>query len=134
MEVVIVERDGKVTVIWGHQFGAKKILSSKKVKNHVLRIDDETIFCSVVSLGNPHCVIEVDDVNTAPVEKIGEALMNYERFPEGVNVGFMQIVRPDLIGYVYERGAKETQAVEAGYVRLSWLVRVGSLKNKIALI
>ena len=131
-----VERDGKVTVNMGSPIWEPKKIpfqAQKREKTYVLRIDDETIFCSVVSLGNPHCVIEVDDVNTAQVEKIGEALMNYERFPEGVNVGFMQVVRPDLIKLrVYERGSKETQACGSGACAAVVVGQeLGRLKNKV---
>ena len=71
--------------------------------------------CGVVSMGNPHCVIQVDDVDTAPVETLGPVMESHERFPERANIGFMQVVKRDHIRLrVFERGAGETQACGSG--------------------
>ena len=43
-------------------------------------------------MGNPHCVVQVDDIQTANVEQLGPLLESHERFPERVNAGFMQII------------------------------------------
>jgi diaminopimelate epimerase len=68
-----------------------------------------------VSMGNPHAVIVVDDVDTAPVHEIGPALGNHPAFTQGVNVGFMQIVDAATIRLrVFERGAGETTACGTG--------------------
>jgi len=68
-----------------------------------------------VSLGNPHAVLQVNDVNLAPVAELGEALESHPSFPERVNVGFMQVVARDHIKLrVYERGAAETLACGSG--------------------
>ncbi|WII92721.1 diaminopimelate epimerase [Kingella negevensis] len=70
---------------------------------------------SMVSMGNPHAVMLVDNVATAPVEQWGSALQNHERFPARVNVGFMQIVDVHNIKLrVFERGSGETQACGTG--------------------
>lgn len=70
---------------------------------------------SLVSMGNPHAVMWVGDVETAPVETWGSALQNHQRFPERVNVGFMQVIDKNHIKLrVYERGAGETQACGTG--------------------
>ncbi|MDK4680484.1 diaminopimelate epimerase [Kingella negevensis] len=70
---------------------------------------------SMVSMGNPHAVMLVDNVATAPVEQWGSALQNHERFPARVNVGFMQIVDIHNIKLrVFERGSGETQACGTG--------------------
>lgn len=62
--------------------------------------------CGVVSMGNPHCVIRVDDVDTAAVETLGPVMESHERFPERANIGFMQVVgRSHIRLRVYERGA-----------------------------
>jgi diaminopimelate epimerase len=67
------------------------------------------------SMGNPHAVIEVADVDGAPVEEIGEALQHHPAFPERVNVGFLQFVdRGHVRLRVYERGAGETLACGSG--------------------
>ena len=70
---------------------------------------------SLVSMGNPHAVMLVGDVATAPVENWGNALQNHARFPARVNVGFMQIVDAQHIKLrVFERGSGETQACGTG--------------------
>ncbi|MDK4573867.1 diaminopimelate epimerase [Kingella kingae] len=70
---------------------------------------------SLVSMGNPHAVMLVGDVATAPVENWGNALQNHARFPAHVNVGFMQIVDAQHIKLrVFERGSGETQACGTG--------------------
>lgn len=69
----------------------------------------------VANFGNPHAVLFVVDVDTAPVEALGKALQARAEFPEGVNVGFLQIVSPDRARLrVYERGAGETLACGSG--------------------
>ena len=73
-----------------------------------MRAAEQTVLCGVVSMGNPHCVIQVDDVQTAAVETLGPVLESHERFPERANIGFMQVVKREHIRLrVYERGAGE---------------------------
>ncbi|MCG8393163.1 MAG: diaminopimelate epimerase [Pseudomonadales bacterium] len=68
-----------------------------------------------VGLGNPHCTLLVENVDSAPVETVGPLLESHEQFPERVNVGFMQIVsRNEIRLRVYERGAGETLACGSG--------------------
>ncbi len=87
----------------------------KAEKTYILRANDHTVLCGVVSMGNPHCVIQVEDVDTANVNILGPILESHERFPERVNVGFMQVVDRNHIRLrVYERGAGETQACGSG--------------------
>lgn len=70
---------------------------------------------SVVSMGNPHAVLLVDDVEHAPVESLGPVLESHERFPRRVNVGFMQIKNRTRIDLrVFERGTGETRACGTG--------------------
>ena len=69
----------------------------------------------VVSIGNPHAVIRVRNVNEAPVDSVGPAVENHPRFPRRVNVGFLEIVAPDHVRLrVFERGVGETQACGTG--------------------
>ncbi|WP_439291979.1 MULTISPECIES: diaminopimelate epimerase [Rahnella] len=87
----------------------------KPEKTYILRAEERTVFCGVVSMGNPHCVLQVEDVLTAEVDILGPMLESHERFPERVNVGFMQILSPESVKLrVYERGAGETQACGSG--------------------
>jgi len=70
---------------------------------------------AVLSMGNPHAVQLVDDVDTAPVASVGPLVEGHARFPRRVNAGFMQIVDPGHIRLrVYERGAGETLACGTG--------------------
>ncbi|EMM6764010.1 diaminopimelate epimerase [Pluralibacter gergoviae] len=89
--------------------------ANKAEKTYIMRAAEQTVLCGVVSMGNPHCVIQVDDVATAAVETLGPVLESHERFPERANIGFMQVVKQDHIRLrVYERGAGETQACGSG--------------------
>ncbi|WGG50220.1 diaminopimelate epimerase [Rugamonas sp. DEMB1] len=75
----------------------------------------ETVLVSVVSMGNPHAVQVVDDVETAPVELSGPLIEHHPRFPRRVNAGFMQVLgRRHVKLRVYERGAGETLACGTG--------------------
>ncbi len=82
-----------------------------------LQLADTTVdieFCAV-SMGNPHAVIKVEDIDSAAVKEIGKALGSHPDFPEGVNVGFMQVVdRSTLKLRVFERGTGETLACGTG--------------------
>jgi len=84
-------------------------------KTYIMRVEEQTLFCGAVSMGNPHVVTVVDDVVTADVDTLGPLLESHERFPERVNAGFMQVVsRNEIKLRVYERGAGETQACGSG--------------------
>ncbi|EZD25569.1 diaminopimelate epimerase, partial [Escherichia coli O111:NM str. K6723] len=71
--------------------------ANKAEKTYIMRAAEQTILCGVVSMGNPHCVIQVDDVDTAAVETLGPVLESHERFPERANIGFMQVVKREHI-------------------------------------
>ena len=82
---------------------------------HIVLVGLESVPLSCVNMGNPHAVLLVDDVDTAPVARWGEAIESNEQFPERVNVGFMQVLNEGHIRLrVYERGAGETQACGTG--------------------
>ena len=68
-----------------------------------------------VSMGNPHVVLQVDDIMLAPVASVGAQLVNHKYLPEGANIGFMQVIRRDHVALrVYERGVGETLACGTG--------------------
>ncbi|RAU18787.1 diaminopimelate epimerase [Nitrincola tibetensis] len=70
---------------------------------------------SAVSMGNPHAVLVVDDIETAPVKTLGPLIERHPRFPQRVNVGFMQVLsRSHIALRVFERGAGETLACGTG--------------------
>ncbi len=80
-----------------------------------LDVDGEQIDIAALSMGNPHAVMLVDDVDTAPVERLGPLIEAHPRFPEQVNAGFMQVVSDREIHLrVFERGVGETQACGSG--------------------
>ena len=90
-------------------------VAEEEALRYEIEVGAETVEAGVVSMGNPHVVIQVEDIETAPVERLGPLLENHERFPERVNVGFMQIVEPNhLLLRVWERGAGETLACGTG--------------------
>jgi len=77
--------------------------------------DGAMLELGAASMGNPHAVVEVPDVEGAPVEAIGRALQDHPAFPERVNVGFLQVVDSGHAKLrVYERGAGETLACGSG--------------------
>ncbi|MDX5630157.1 MULTISPECIES: diaminopimelate epimerase [unclassified Brenneria] len=87
----------------------------KAEKTYIMRVEEHTVLCGVVSMGNPHCVMQVEEAATANVEVLGPLLESHERFPERANIGFMQIVDRNTVKLrVYERGAGETQACGSG--------------------
>ena len=89
----------------------------------------QRIDVAVLSMGNPHAVLRVDDIDTAPVATLGPAIECHARFPRRVNAGFMQVrTRSEIALRVYERGAGETLACGTGAcaavvagIRLGWL-------------
>ena len=113
-----LEADGKVTVDMGEpRFFPAEIpfLADEDVVIHMLDVADETLETTVVSMGNPHAVQVVEDVDAHPVERHGPLIERHERFPRRVNAGFMQIVDRHAIKLrVYERGAGETLACGTG--------------------
>lgn len=83
--------------------------------SYQIQVKDQTVELRVVSLGNPHAVLRVDDVDTAPVDTLGPALESHERFPNRANIGFMQVLDPEHIRLrVFERGVGETRACGTG--------------------
>jgi diaminopimelate epimerase len=82
---------------------------------HDVEVEDGTARLGVASMGNPHGVLEVEDVTTAPVRTWGPALERHARFPEKANIGFAEVVAHDAIRLrVWERGVGETQACGTG--------------------
>jgi diaminopimelate epimerase len=80
-----------------------------------LEVGGESVEIGAVSMGNPHAVLRVPSVDTAPVERLGPLIEGHPRFPKHVNVGFMEIVNRSQIRLrVYERGAGETLACGTG--------------------
>ena len=113
-----LEADGNVTVDMGEpRFLPAEIpfLADDDVIIHLLDVADETLETTVVSMGNPHAVQVVDDVDTHPVGEHDPLIERHPRFPKRVNAGFMQIIDRHAIKLrVYERGSGETLACGTG--------------------
>jgi len=100
---------------------------------HALTLANVTVMAGVVSVGNPHAVLLVDDIAATPVEKIGPMIQSLDVFPEGVNVGFMQVESNTHVKLrVFERGAGETLACGSGAcAAVIHGIRLGQLANKV---
>jgi len=95
-----------------------------------IKINNQEITFSAVSMGNPHAVLYVSDVDKAPIQELGAKIQQSPMFPEGVNVGFMQIMDSGHIRLrVYERGTGETLACGSGACAA---VVAGRLDSKLA--
>ena len=88
---------------------------NEKLEKYSISSNNKEIIFGATSVGNPHAVIIVDDVESASVKSTGNILQKHGIFPEGVNVGFVQILdRKNIRLRVYERGAGETLACGSG--------------------
>ncbi|MCS5515264.1 diaminopimelate epimerase [Pseudomonas qingdaonensis] len=113
-----VRGDGQISV----DMGPPRLVPSEipfdapaQALNYPLEVAGRTVNLAAVSMGNPHAVLRVDDINSAPVHDLGPQIENHPRFPQRVNVGFLQVIdrhRAQL--RVGERGAGETQACGTG--------------------
>jgi len=116
--VLYVEDQGLVKVNMGQPNFEPSSLpfeTEGKAAEYPLQVNGETLLMGAVSMGNPHVVLPVDDIDSAPVETFGTAVESHPRFPERVNVGFAQGVdRQHIRLRVYERGAAETLACGTG--------------------
>ncbi len=115
---VRISPDGQVAVSMGKPiFEPDEIpfVADHRDKHYRLEVDDHILQVSALSMGNPHCVVTVADVATAPVIELGAKLERHERFPERCNAGFMQIIdRENIALRVFERGVGETAACGTG--------------------
>ena len=113
-----VEPDGQVTVDMGApRFEPEAIpfVAEERADVYSLTVDGQTVEASVLSMGNPHAVLRVDDVEGAPVSELGPKLEYHHRFPNRANIGFMQVVdRSHIRLRVWERGSGETLACGTG--------------------
>lgn len=112
-----LEEDGRVTVNMGAPvFDPERIpFAGRGAVSEMLEVAGEAVEISALSMGNPHAVQVVDDVEHAPVEKQGPLIEHHPRFPNRVNAGFMQVKDRNHIRLrVYERGAGETLSCGTG--------------------
>ncbi len=119
-----VHVDGKrvtnVTVNMGRPILERKLIpmmgeAADQVVAEPFAIGEDTVTLTAVSMGNPHAVMFVDDIKQAPVTTIGPLMEKDERFPDWVNVEFVEVVSPNEIHFrVWERGSGITQACGTG--------------------
>jgi diaminopimelate epimerase len=130
---LVLETDGLVTVDMGEPRLAPADIpfdAAEFAHTYPLEVDGETLEISALSMGNPHAVLLVDAVETAPVGRLGPLIEDHPRFPQHVNAGFMQIIDPEHIRLrVYERGAGETRACGSGACAA---VVAGRLRDQLA--
>ena len=90
-------------------------LAGVQAASYSVRVGAQRLELGAVSMGNPHGVIRVDDCESTPVEELGRGMQSMDAFPEGVNVGFMQILDDSRVRLrVFERGVGETLACGSG--------------------
>lgn len=117
--VLHITESGDVTVDMGHPvFTPAKIpfVTEHQANNYTLILDDGSQWLiDALSMGNPHAVLQVENIDTAPVGHIGPIIEHHPQFPKRVNVGFMQIIdRQHIRLRVFERGSGETLACGTG--------------------
>ncbi len=113
-----VHADGRVTLEMAVPvFDPPRVpfVADRQAPRYTLDAGDATVEVGVVSMGNPHAVIEVASVDDAPVAVLGPLLERHARFPQRANIGFMQVVSRNRVRLrVHERGAGETAACGTG--------------------
>lgn len=112
------DTDGQITVNMGvprHKPAEVPLLAEQEARFYTATVNGIEKAFGAVSMGNPHAVIQVNDIKTAPVAETGRALESHPVFPERANIGFMQVIdRSHIKLRVFERGAAETLACGSG--------------------
>ena len=115
-----IQADGQVAVEMGRPDFSPAAVAFETdelhCQHHQLILDDHTeLTIGIASLGNPHALVQVEQVDQAPVHVLGEKIAHHRRFLRQTNVGFMQVVDKDHIRLrVYERGVGQTLACASG--------------------
>lgn len=116
--VLRLEADGQVTVNMGvprFELADIPFVAQTRALTYALKVDGSVVVISALSMGNPHAVQIVNDIELAPVLEQGSLIENHVRFPQHVNAGYMQILdRRHIKLRVFERGAGETLACGSG--------------------
>ena len=131
---IYLHEDEMVTVNMGVPiFEPEKIPFSvdAQAMSYQLDVEGEQVKIGAVSMGNPHAVLQVNDINKAPVEILGPKLEKHSMFPNKVNVGFMQVLSPEHIALrVFERHVGETLACGTGACAAVAVGQTQGLLNK----
>ncbi|MES9900387.1 MAG: diaminopimelate epimerase [Sedimenticola sp.] len=115
---LFIEKSGLVRV----NMGAPRLepeqipfIADRRADSYPFTIEEETLTIGAVSMGNPHAILIVENVASAPVSSLGALLEKHSRFPQKANVGFMEICSRSQINLrVFERGTGETMACGSG--------------------
>jgi diaminopimelate epimerase len=129
--------NGQVTVDMGApRFAPADIpfAAEAEAPTYALKVGQHVLDLTVLSMGNPHAVLRVNDLDSAPVDILGAAIESHSRFPQRVNAGFMQVLTPhDIRLRVFERGAGETLACGTGACAAAVAgIRQGWLKSPVS--
>ena len=118
LQHVYFEANGAVRVNMGAPVLEPELIplqAETRAERYVLEVDGQPRELGAVSMGNPHAVLEVDDLSAVPVAQWGPLIQTHSRFPAGANAGFMQIVDASHIRLrVFERGVGETSGCGTG--------------------
>lgn len=130
---LIIEDDSMISVnMQAPEFTPARIpfIAAEQTDTYTFKTEVGEFNAHVLSMGNPHCVLTLPEIENADVAKIGKLLCHHTLFPSQANVEFMQIVNPEQIQLrVYERGVGETQACGSGACAA---VVAGRLQNKLS--
>ncbi|MGB5835324.1 MAG: diaminopimelate epimerase [Thiohalocapsa sp.] len=115
---LFVQPDGQISVDMGPprpEPADVPFIADHRSLSYDLTLDGDTLRIGVLSMGNPHAVLRVDDIAQAMVASLGPRIEHDPRFPNRTNVGFMQIIEPGhILLRVWERGTGETLACGTG--------------------
>jgi diaminopimelate epimerase len=102
--------------------------------NQSLEVNGETFKVTCLSMGNPHCVVFVENVDEFPVDQVGPKIENHKAFPKRTNVGFVQVLSKNQLKVrVWERGCGETLACGTGACAAAAAAnKLGKVSNKVA--
>ncbi|MBB3103321.1 diaminopimelate epimerase [Azomonas macrocytogenes] len=113
-----IRQDGQVRVAMGPprlEPDNIPFLADTQALSYPLEVEGQTVELAALSMGNPHAVLRVADLSLAPVTEWGPKIEHHPRFPQRVNVGFLQVIDRQYARLrVWERGAGETQACGTG--------------------
>jgi len=103
-----------------------------QVINEPLQVNDTVLYVTCVSMGNPHCITFVDDVDSIDLSVIGKAIENHKLFPERINAHFVQQISADKVKMrTWERGSGETLACGTGAVATGVACVLNNLTERI---
>nr|WP_236994861.1 diaminopimelate epimerase [Granulosicoccus antarcticus] len=134
---LVLQDNGEVMVQMGvlvFEPAGVPFLADNEALFYDLEVAGENFQVGAASVGNPHVLLQVDDVDSAEVERLGPLIESHPRFPRRVNVSFMQIIdRQNIRLRVFERGVGETQACGSGACAAVAIAhRQGKLDNSVS--